>query len=320
MFHTGRNSTLGAHLRTWKSKQDQTQQIATKEKLPEELIVALRGVWERVMYQSEDKIQLIQQENQQELIQLKQEVQRLQKDNAISQQQYIKTKQERDSFDHEKLAIQQVLANAKIEIATLSEKLVGADQQNQEKQARVEELHRQSQQVQANLEHYRAASLEQRLTDQQRYEQQQKQLEKTIQQINQELVQIQREKVTLQQHNKQSNFENGALKTQLNKLEIQHESMTTRLTDILNELAKQTQAQQHWLGQFQALQEKYDAQNKSLFELQTQHVMLLQQSETIKTELKELREQNKILAHEKWMLGQEKAQLYGQLKQLESCV
>jgi hypothetical protein len=31
----------------------------------------------------------------------------------------------------------------------------------------------------------------------------------------------------------------------------------------------------------------------------------------------ELREQNKLLAHEKWILGQEKAQLYGQLKQLQ---
>lgn len=33
---------------------------------------------------------------------------------------------------------------------------------------------------------------------------------------------------------------------------------------------------------------------------------------------KELREQNKLLVHEKWELGQEKAQLYGQLKQLET--
>jgi Plasmid replication region DNA-binding N-term len=31
-------------------------------------------------------------------------------------------------------------------------------------------------------------------------------------------------------------------------------------------------------------------------------------------------EQNKVLAHDKWMLGQEKAQLFGQLKQWESMV
>lgn len=178
---TGSNSTLGTHLRTWKSKQDQTQQIAIKENIPEELISALKGVWERVMNQSEDRIQTIHQETQQELMQLKQEVQRLQKGNAISQQQYHQIKQERDGFVHEKAAVEQLLTNAKIEIATLSEKLAGTDQQNQEKQARIDELHRQNQQVQTNLEHYRAASLEQRLTDQQRHAQQHKQLEQTVQ-------------------------------------------------------------------------------------------------------------------------------------------
>ena len=32
---TGSNSTLGTHLRTWKSKQDITQQVAIKENIPE---------------------------------------------------------------------------------------------------------------------------------------------------------------------------------------------------------------------------------------------------------------------------------------------
>jgi len=38
----------------------------------------------------------------------------------------------------------------------------------------------------------------------------------------------------------------------------------------------------------------------------------------MKIDLKELGEQNKLLSHEKWELRKEKAQLYGQLKQLES--
>src|SRR5580692_2372009 len=95
---TGSNSTLGNHLRTWKSKQDQTQQIATKENIPEELIAALKGVWERVIVQSDEKIQAVQQETQEELMQLKHDVQRLQKDNTVLQQQYQQIKQERDGF------------------------------------------------------------------------------------------------------------------------------------------------------------------------------------------------------------------------------
>jgi chromosome segregation ATPase len=311
---TGSNSTLGNHLRTWKSKQDQTQQIATKENIPEELIAALKGVWERVIVQSDEKIQAVQQETQQELMQLKHDVQRLQKDNTVLQQQYQQIKQERDGFAHEKSAVEQLLANAKIEIATLTGKQAGLEQQNLEKQTRIDELNRQNKQVQGNLEHYRNASLEQRLADQQRYEQQQKQLEQTIQQANQELAQLRHEKLVLQQQHQQTIFENGSLKTQFDKINAQHESISTRLTDTLSELAKKTQDQQHWKDRFKTLQTTHDEQNQSFIEMKTQHAMLLQQSETIKTELIELREQNKVLAHEKWVLGQEKAQLYGQVK------
>jgi hypothetical protein len=78
--------------------------------------------------------------------------------------------------------------------------------------------------------------------------------------------------------------------------------------------------QQHWQQQFQLIQTKHDEQNQSLADLKIQHAMLLQQGETVKNELAELRDQNKLLAHEKWILGQEKAQLGGQLKQLETCI
>jgi chromosome segregation ATPase len=315
---TGSNSTLGAHLRTWKSKQDQTQQVAIKENIPEELISALKGVWERVMNQSEDKIQVIQQETQQELMQLRQEVQRLQKDNAISQQQYQQIKQERDGFANEKSAIEQLLTNSKIEIAALTEKYAGLEQQHMQKQDHIDELRRQNQQIQANLEHYRNASLEQRIADQERYEQQQNQLETTIQQISHKLTKVQHEKSVSQQENQRLTFENDNLKTQLDKLNVQHESISTRLTDALNELAKKTQDQQHWQAQLQTLQVKWDEQNKSFLELQTKHAISSRQLETVTAEIKEIRDQNKVLAHEKWVLGQEKAQLYGQLKQLES--
>lgn len=310
---TGSNSTLGDHLRTWKTQQDEIQQIATKEHLPEELIAVLKGLWERVMNQSEDKIQLIQQESQAELISLKQTTQTLQQDNAYWQQQHRQAKQERDSYAHDKSTLEQLLSNSKIEMVALTEKLSGFEQQQQEKQARLDELHRQNQQIQANLEHYRNASLEQRLADQQRYEQQQQQLEQVIQQTNQELTQLRHEKLALQQHHQQTHFENSNLQTQLDKLNAQHESISIRFTDNVSELAKKTQDQQHWQERFQTLQAIHNEQNQSLIDIKTQYAVLLQKHETIKTELKELREQNKTLAHEKWILGQERAQIEGQL-------
>lgn len=317
---TGSNSTLGNHLRTWKSKQDQTQQIATKENIPEELIAALKGVWERVVNQSDEKIQAVHQETQQELVLLKQEIHRLQKDNAYWQQQHQQTKQECDSIANEKLAIQQLLTDSKVEIVALREKYAGLEQQSQQKQERIDELRKQNQQIQANLEHYRNASLEQRASDQQRYEQQLKQLEQTIQQNNQEMKKIQHEKLMSQQENQRLTFENDSLQKQLGKINEKHESINTNLTDARNELTKRTQSQQHWQEQYQTLKEKNDEQTKFFLDIKIQHVALSQQSELMKIELKELREQNKLLAHEKWELGQEKAQLYGQLKQMESYI
>ena len=275
---------------------------------------------DRVMDQSEEKIQTIQEDNQQEVMRLNQEVERLHKDNAHLQQQYQQIKQERDSLAHEKDAVERLLSNAKVEIASLTEKYAGLEQQNQQKQDHVDELRRQNQQAQANLEHYRNASLEQRNIDQQRYEQQLKQLEQINQETSQNLKSAKHEKSVLQQENQKTLFENDNLKAHANRIEIQHEAVAVRLNDLTNELAKKAHEQQHWQEKFAAMKTKYDEQNKSFLRLETQHAKLLQQSETVMAELKELRDHNKLLAHEKWEIGQEKALLQGQLKQLESCV
>lgn len=315
---TGSNSTLGTHLRAWKTTQDQTQQIATKEHIPEELIATVKGLWELIVNQSEEKIISIQQEAKQTIDKLKQEAQQLQQESGHWQQQYQQIKKERDGFAHEKSVVEQLLADAKIEAAALTAKYAGLEIQTQEKQKYIDEIQRQNQQIQANLEHYRASVLEQRTTEQQRYEQQQMQFEQTIRQINQELGEVRQENTMLQQQCQRANFEKDGLKVEFDRLNVQHESVATRLTEALNELSRKEEAQQHWQNQCSVLTTKFDEQNKSFVELQTKHAMLLQQSETTNEEIKEIRKQNNSLANEKWELGQEKARLYGQLKQVES--
>ena len=53
-------------------------------------------------------------------------------------------------------------------------------------------------------------------------------------------------------------------------------------------------------------------------ELKAQNTILSQQMITMKTELDDSAAQNKMLAHDKWILGQENAQMVGQIKQLQS--
>jgi hypothetical protein len=311
---TGSNSTLGTHLRTFKDRQTQTQQLATKENIPEELIAVIKGLWERVMTQSEDKVQMIQQETAQDITTLRQEAQSLLQSSANWQQQFQKAKQERDAFLHEKSALTQLLANAKIEAATLIEKISGLEKTVSEKQIRIDELHKQHKQTQANLEHYRAASLEQRTLDQRRFEDQQKLFEQTVAQINKKLVTVNEENLMLQKQSQKIIFEDEKIKIDLNKLNTQYELTTTRLDDAKNELAKTARN----LDQLHILQIKFDEQNNILIDLKTQYALALQQLDAEKLKSKEIGEQNKALSSEKWILGQEKAQLYGQLKQFST--
>lgn len=310
---TGSNSTLGAHLRTFKERQTQTQRLATKENIPEELIAVIKGLWERVMNQSEEKIQTIQQETAQDITQLRQEVQSLLQNNSDLQQQFQKTKQERDAFAHEKSTLEQLVAHSKIEAAATTEKLHGLGQKVAEKQIRIDELHTQHKQTQANLEHYRAAILEQRTSDQQRFDRQQKLSEQTITHMNQKLAQADQENIALEKQSQKIISENENLKLELHKLNENHQIATMHLTDVQNELVKTMQN----LEQFNSLKLQCDEQNKKIIELQTQHALTQQQLEAEKLKFKEVSEQNKALASEKWILGQEKAQLYGQLKQHE---
>lgn len=289
----------------FKEKQTQTQQLATKENIPEELIAVIKGLWERVMNQSEDKIQTIQQKTAQDITQLRQEVQSLLQSSADWQQQFQKTKQERDAFVHEKSTLEQLLAHSKIEAAAMTEKMHGLEQKVAEKQIRIDELHKQHKQTQENLEHYRAASLEQRTLDQQRFDRQQKLSEQAITQMNHKLAQADQENIALEKQSQKIISENENLKLELHKLNANHQMSTKNLSDAQNELIRAMQN----LEQFDALKIQCDEQNKKMIGLQTQHALTLQQLEAEKLKSKEMGEQNKALASEKWILGQEKAQL-----------
>ncbi|MBF0367284.1 MAG: DNA-binding protein [Oligoflexia bacterium] len=148
---TGSKGTIGTHLRAWKTKQGQDQQIACKEKLPDVLIATMRGLWELVMNQSEEQVQAIRQKFQHDFMQLKHETERFQHENTKWQRQHQQIQEERDILSNERSSLEQQLISVKIELATVTEKHVGLGQQLKEKGARIDELHRQNQQIQANL-------------------------------------------------------------------------------------------------------------------------------------------------------------------------
>ncbi len=315
---TGSHGTIGTHLRTWRSRQDPLHQLATREKIPEELIVLLKGLWERVVGQAEAQMEALKKETQQDNEQLKDHVLQQQRENARLQQAEAQLKQAHHSVAQEKMAVEQLLSKAQTEAATLRTQQEGLLQQLADKQTRVEELHRHNQQTQANLEHYHASALEQRHADQQRAEQQYRQLEQDFSQLNIENERLRQEKQELMYVQQQLEQAQKSIQSQLDKITLEHEKVSAALIEARQELAQKTALLAHLHDHTDQIQAQLQQQLQLNGELSIERATLVQRIETHEKALETLTEQHKALAHDKWVLGQEKAQLFGQFKQLEA--
>ena len=102
---------------------------------------------------------------------------------------------------------------------------------------------------------------------------------------------------------------------ELIKMTKSFESASAELIIANNAVLQKTESQQHWQSQFEKTDVAREEQSKIMMDLKTQNSVLNLQLATLQQELTDASQQNKILAHDKWILGQEKAQLFGQLKQ-----
>ena len=318
LLGTGSNGTIATHLRAWRTQQDPTQQLALQADLPEELVLLMKGLWDRVTREANAKIEEIQQDVQNEITVLKQNSQKLQQENNQFQQKHQQDKQEKDGLVQEKSVLGQIIVTYKNEIIGLQTKQDGVTQQLQEKQDRIEDLNHQNRQIQANLEHYRTASAEQRQVDQQQFEQHQTELEKTVQTLQYDLLQSQQEKAKLKQAKEQLRFENGILESKVDKIAAQNEAIIAKLNEAQEALSQEKSGQQHWKAQYEDIYAKWEERYKRNTELKADQAVLQHQVDTLNATLTEATSKNSVLAHEKWILGQEKSQLFGQLKQIES--
>lgn len=314
---TGSNGTLAPHLRKWKENQSDANKIASKENLPEELVSLIKGLWERVLTQSAEQFAPIEESLERKISELRQELEKYKSNNQRWQTLFSQWQQEKTQFANEKITLEQALDFSHKENGALHAKHDALFQQLQEKQERITELHRLHSQAQTNLEHYRESSREQRLMEQQRYEQHQQQLEQAISQLQQKLTLIAQDKSLLQQQYEKITFENDALKIEQDELKNQLNKLQEKYSSMEKELNESIQAKNHWQSQFQEMQKKVDDKTVSLVELQKENAILSHQLSSAQNQVRELNDQNKSLALEKWELGQEKSQLEGQLKQVD---
>lgn len=316
VLKTGSNSTIANHLRSWRDRQDITQQIASKEHLPEELVGVLKGLWERVMSQAESQIATIQGTAVQTNAELNQIIEQQQKENNRLLQSEAELKQSVYGLTQEKAVLEQMLSPTKTTIAALESQIVGLTQKLNEKDLRIDELHKQNQQIQANLEHYRAAMVEQRQTDNLRNEDARRRLEKDIEDIKLGNKTLAQEKNDLDKKLIKLQHEYDSLLLQNDSNRQDYENIGIELNRMKLLLAQKGENCQHWEEKYETLSVESKTQIEKIMVLQTEIAVLNEQLSMVKSQLGETIGQNKLLANEKWILGQEKAQLAGELKQL----
>lgn len=316
ILKTGSNSTIAGHLRIWRDKQDVTQQIASKEHLPEELVVVLKGLWERVMSHAESEIATIEKTATQDNAELNQAIEQLQKENNRLLQSEAGLKQSGYALTQEKIILEQMLSPAQTTIATLKAQLAGVDEKLNEKQVRIDELHRQNQQIQVNLEHYRTAMTEQRQVDNVRSEEERRRLEKTIEHLELENKRLEQEKNEVDKKSIRLQHEHQSVLLQNDNNLKDYESIASELNQANLKLAQKSENCQHLDMRCEALSAQSKTQIEKIMIFQTEMAVLNEQLSMVKSKLDETMAQNTLLANEKWILGQEKAQLAGELKQL----
>lgn len=317
---TGSIGTINQHLRKWREADQIKQGSVSRENLPDSLIALIKGLWESMITQSSQQFQTLEEKYQQEISELQTELEKYKSNNQRWQKMFNQWQQEKISLANEKLTLEQALESTQKENQSLQSKQGSLFKQLEEKQERIEELHRLHEQTQNNLEHYRESAREQRLIDQQLFERDKQQLQWDIKSIQEQLIIKQTQHSDLQQHNQLLQQSYAELEKKYHEITISNE----KLVDKINQLDKSNiefqHINQHWQQQYKTFEAKLENKISELIILQSDNKILQQQLLETKQLINDVQDQHKLLANEKWILAQEKAQLEGQLKQMQAII
>lgn len=320
ILKTGSSTTIAKHLRQWRESQASTNLIAVKENIPTELVALMKGLWERVVTHSEEKITAVANQYQQTLAELEEELEKYKSNNQRWQKLYEQWLAEKNQFATQKLTLEQALEFAHKENVTYQAKQDSLLQQLQDKQERINELHRLHKQTQDNLEHFRESTREQRLLDLRQYEQQKEELQSEIKLLNHQITELREKLAVLQNKYQEIQQEQKVLQSHLEQARGDLQTLQSQFKSTEQEKLEYLHASEYWQGQHNDLQKILQEKNTQLIDLQTETNLSMQKLTETKEMLKDVQNQNKLLVHDKWILAQEKASLEGQLKQMQKMI
>lgn len=312
---TGSHGTIAMHLRAWKAKQLDREQIVLQEKLPESLVAHMKGLWQNVVTEAEGKIQKIQEVHEVQNTHFQTQMHTLASEKLQLLEQQSQLQRENEILINQKNNLEHLTVTLQQENTALGSKQETLQVQLNDKEIRIEELHRLHQQTQANLEHYRESVREERLLEQQRFSIQIQQLEQTIHQFQTNHTTLLQEKLALIHDNEHLKEQLPAIQETNAALQREILIYETNMTALDKKLMESEIMQQQLQKQIETLQQQIENQHRQIIELQNKNNLQTHELSSTKQSLKTLEADNQQLNLEKWELVQENATLQGQLKQ-----
>lgn len=160
-----------------------------------------------------------------------------------------------------------------------------------------------------NFKLFTQASREQRLLEQQQYEKRHNELEQKNHKLQENWMNILTENTQLKSEREQLHTAQEKLTKDYSTLRKNFDNIQVQLTEAKQLASEKQQLAQHWQVQCQISQEKGENQQIKIIELEKCTAAFSKKIKLWEEKIAELTSHNKMLAHDKWILDQEKAQL-----------
>lgn len=308
LLGTGSKSTIARLLKEWKAKH--TIQTYGGSTIPIELLNGVKILWDKVQEETKAQAALYQQEADQQIenmkVQLEQALQQKQellKQLEISESNLLKAT---ENNQH----LQTTLHSAQNENSMLMERASSLEIRLQESHSELGKLHILVNHIQNNLAHYQAATQELRQEQALMLEKQRHEYEHKLSALHQKIALLSEEK-------SQSQTQYEYINNLYHALEQEYKALNQTLLEQRDNYQLTVSAYQALQQTHGILNQQYQQQSESLHAKNKEAIELALMLETVETKINLIDQTLLQVQQEKEFISQEKANLQGQLMQLQ---
>lgn len=315
---TGSKSTIARFLREWKSKNG--LQNDDDGALPSDLINLVKGLWGALQEKADNQAAESVKECDEKIAQLQRQLNEYRQSQSESAAKIHLLEEQNHHKTEEINALKHALNVEQHEKIKITERATNLESSREQSQAEIERLHQLLKHVQDNLEHYQTAT-------QQLRQEQALQMEKQRSEFDQKILQQQTTINELSSQNSALEMQRDFFQNKHEAIDHEHQLLVLRHTNTQEENSKLEISLDQMEKDYNALLKKYEQQtsvfeskNTIAMELSIKLKLNIEKITSLENDLSSANNKIHILRHEQQFTLQEKANLEGQLKQMQNMI